>query len=277
MSNIPIAGSFLILGGIFMLFPFLTAFFLSYISFRDVKLSLLGGVVCIPIFLIMTIFPFPYIVNGLISGFISCLIVWYIFYKTAEPERMSVRGNLKKLPDLFSAKNIAIMVIALLIVGILFQADFYKEKQLEFKVSDPKDDVGTGWQTIDLNGHEYVDILGMESRVVDDQVILEIQLAGNIPDKDTVEYKLFIFTTGVAAPDIIVYGSDMEEDGNILRYKIPVRSLHDRNVFRITAYATENNVNEKDDGLYDTCSAKNDLADRLELIRQMFEQLIKAR
>ncbi|MDY0386054.1 MAG: hypothetical protein RBT65_02780 [Methanolobus sp.] len=260
-----------------MLFPFLTAFFLSYISFRDVKLSLLGGVVCIPIFLIMTIVPFPYIVNGLISGLISCLIIWYIFYKTTKSERISIRGNLKKLPDLFSAKNITILVIALLIIGILFQADLYKEEQLEFKVTDPKDDVGTGWQTIDLNGHEYVDILAVESRLVDDQVILEIQLAENIPDRDTVEYKMFIFTTESAAPEIIVYNSDMEKDGSILRYDIPVRSLNDRNVFRVRAYATENNSNERDGSLYDTCAAKNDLADNLELTRQMFKQLIQAR
>lgn len=179
---------------------------------------------------------------GGISGGSLLVIILSIHYKPSIPN--------------FRFDNKTITSI-LLIIGLISSLSLYylsQEDDLEFSVNDPPEDVGyIGYTDLKQSGYDYIDILRLESRVVGDSVILEMELAGKIEENSTVKYTFFTATQEPGMWEDIEL-EDMEKEGNILRAYIPIESLKDRKIFHVRASASDDDFSKGGgNGLYDSC------------------------
>lgn len=248
MTNVITLEAILFFLFILTFIPFWTAFLISYIFYRRLGISLLSGFTGVISF-IFTYFifrDFPMWMRGVIAGVLGgsfLVLILSIHYKPSIP-------NFR-----FDKKTI---ISILLTIGLISSISLYylsQEDDLEFSVNDPSGDVGySGYSDLYQNGYDYIDILRLQSRVVGDSVILEMELAGNIEENSTVKY---IFFTATQEPYMweTIELEDMEKEGKILRARIPLKSLKDRKIFHIRAFASDDDYSKSGgNGLYDSCS-----------------------
>ena len=247
MTNVPTLGD--ILGILFILtfIPFWTAFLISYLFYRRLGVCLLSGLTGVISFFFtyLSFQDVPMWIRGFIGGVLGgsiLVIILSIHYKPRIPN--------------FRFDNRTIISI-LLIIGLISSLSLYylsQEDDLEFSINDPSGDVSySGYTEPKLSGYDYIDILRLESRVVGDSVILEMELAGKIVENNTVDYTFYIATQEPGMWENIEL-EDMEKEGNIFRVCIPVESLKDRKIFHVRAFASNDDFsNSGGNGLYDSC------------------------
>lgn len=280
MTNIPTLGVFVAFICLMTFLPFIIGFVFSYVFFRSMKTSFFGGLSSILAFILLLRITFPFLINALLAGIFSCILIGLVLHKTKNWNSITIRTNVTDALNLVNGKNLTVLFIAtLLIVSIAFYG-LNKEKELEFNIADPKDDISyQGWTKSKLTGYDHVDIIRMESKIVDDSVVLEMELAGNVSEKETVDYYFFIYTTRYSAPDTSISKRDMEQEANVLRGYIPVKSLESRKIFVINAVASESDFNSSIgiDGISDTSSKKRALGGYLQSSEYLLKLLLTPR
>jgi hypothetical protein len=216
--------------------------------YRRLGIGLLGGLTGFISFLFtyLGLQNYPMWIRGVIGGVLGGSILVII---------LSIRYK-PRIPS-FRFDNRTIISI-LLTVGLISSISLYylsQEDDLEFSIDDPVGDVSySGYTEPKLSGHDYIDIIRLESRVVGDSVILEMELAGKIEENNTVKYAFFVSTQEPRMWEDIKF-EDMEKEGNILRAHIPVESLKDRKIFHVRAFAQNDDwANSGGNGLYDSCA-----------------------
>jgi hypothetical protein len=280
MTNIPTLGAFVAFLSLMTFLPLITGFVFSYVFFRSMKTSFFGGLSSILAFFLLLRIPFPFLINALLAGFFSCILIGIILYKTKNWNPATIRTNVIDALNIFNRKNLTVVFIAAILIASIVVYGLNKEKELEFNIIDPKDDISyQGWTKSELSGYDHIDIIRMESRIVDDSVVLEMELAGNVSEKETVDYDFFIYTTRYSAPDSSISKRDMEKEGNILRGYIPVKSLESRKIFVINAVASESDFNSSIgiDGISDKSSKKRALGGYLQSSEYLLKLLLTPR
>ncbi|SDG20156.1 hypothetical protein SAMN04488589_2393 [Methanolobus vulcani] len=171
------------------------------------------------------------------------------------------------------------MIIAILVLISIVVYGLNQEKELEFKVNDPKGDMSyreLNGSEYELRGYDHIDITRLESKIVGDSVVLEMELAGNVSEKKAAEYDFFIYTTRYSSPDTSISRREMEENSNILRGYIPLKSLEGRNIFVVTAVSSDYtyNPNLGREGVSDSCSKKRALGGYLQSAEYLLKILL---
>ncbi len=198
------------------------------------------------VFTYLSLQDVPMWIRGVIGGILGgsfLVIVLSIHYKPRIP-------NFR-----FDNRTIASILLTIGLISSLSLYYLSQEDDLEFSVNDPQGDVGySGYTDLKESGYDYIDILRLESRVVGDSVILEMELAGKIEENSTVKYTFFTATQEPGMWEDIEL-EDMEKEGNILRAYIPIESLKDRKIFHVRAFASDDDFSKGGgNGLYDSCS-----------------------
>lgn len=250
MTNVPTLDDLLILFLVLTFIPFWTAFVISYVTYRRLGIGLLGGLAGVISFV-----PTMYLVDsalwirGVIAGVFGGTVLVIALLRFHKPQIPKFRVDNRMIVSL------------LLVTGLILSAVLYyssEKADLEFCIDDPSGDVSySGYTEPKLSGHDNVDILRLESHVVGDSVILEMELAGEINESSAAEYTCYITTEEQDLWTNIIDLKHMEKKGNILRAKIPVESLNDRKIFHVVAVASEPDAS-LDLGLYDNCSNRGD-------------------
>lgn len=248
MTNIPTVRELFLFIATLAFIPFLISFTVSYVRYRRLTAGLLGAIIGTVIyFLTMGFLQYALWIRGLILGFIGGIVgaaILSLFYKP---------HSIKDITRFFDKKNTTLIAVAVILLLLLSLYYSNARKNLEFEVSDPLGDVSqSGYTEPRLSGHDDIDILKVRSRVAGDDVVLEMELAGEISENESVNYQFFVYTErhGFWTHNIDYrypsLGGKMEKEGRILRARIPVDSLKNRKIFGVIAIASDN---EK--GLYD--------------------------
>ena len=258
MTNVPTIGGLLLLVAIFTLIPFWTAFLISYVVYRRLRIGLLGGITGIVSF-IFTVYLLDSTlwIRGIIAGVFGGTILAILasrFYKPSIPEFKADRR---------------IIVSILIIAGLLLSVSLYyssAKADLEFSVNDPYGDISySGYTKPKLSGHDSIDILKLESRLVEGHLILEMELAGEIDMNNTAEYTFMIATEKHSLWTDSISQDEMEVEGSTLRARIPVNTLKDCKVFHVLAVASEYDASV-DLNLSDGCSNRGSIWDMLSIL-----------
>ena len=266
MTNIPTLDGVLFFLITLIFIPFLLAFIISYISYRKLKAGMVGGLTGITVFILTVAISLPLehgfwiygLVSGLIGG-IAAVVYLSKYYQSYLPTNWN--DNI-----VFNRKNIILVVVILVLLFSLTQYYSSARKNLEFSITDPGGDIShSGYFGQKLSGHDDIDIVRLESRVSDNDVILEMEIAGEISTDTDVEYTFFIATDKQGLWTKRIDLGDMEKNGKILRAKIPIETLQDRKVFYILAVAKKPDI-VADLALYDNCSNRNVIEDILKLL-----------
>jgi len=266
MTNLPTLGGILFFAVMLTFIPFWFAFIISYVSYRQLKAGLLGGILGVIFFFLTIYFSLPlycvFWIRGLISGYIGGIIT-VIFLSKYYKSYLPTTGD--KI-NIISRKNIVLIVVTVVLLFSVFQYYSFARKSLEFNKTDPEGDVSySGYSEPRLSGHSNIDILRLESNVVGDHVILEMEIAGEITKNTTAEYTFFIATGRQGLWTDRIDMDEMEKNDSILRAKIPIERLKDRKIFHVLAVASETDI-AVDLGLYDNCSNRNVVEDILNML-----------
>jgi hypothetical protein len=270
MTNVPTVEAILAFIALLTFLPFATGFVFSHIFFRNTKISLLGGIISLPLFiLIWFIINLPIFFDALFAGLLSSILIGFILYKFKNWEISTIKSNVKDTLKVFNRRSLSLFFIAILMLISVVLYGLNQEKELEFKVNDPKGDMsyrelnGSGYE---LRGYDHIDITRLESKIVGDSVVLEMELAGNMSEKKAAEYDFIIYTTRYSSPDTSISRREMEENGNILRGYIPLKSLEGRNIFVVAAVSSDYtyNPNLNREGVFDRCSKERTLGGYLQ-------------
>ncbi|MGP8330858.1 MAG: hypothetical protein ACT6FB_00695 [Methanosarcinaceae archaeon] len=274
MATGPTYYDLLLLFAILAFIPFLSAFTISYVRYGKLKAGMLGGLVGVIICTLNLAVFYPaehsIWINGLISGLFGG-IATVTYLSKYYPSYLPIKWNIKIL---FNRKSIILVIVVLVLLFSFTQYYSFTNKNLEFNITDPRDDIFSQDLCGDkgLNGHDDIDIVRLESRISDNNVILEMEIAEEIPnDTDTdVEYTFFIATDKQDLWTRQIDLEDMEKNGRILQAKIPIESLQDRKIFCVLAVATKPDMIE---GLvlYDNCYNKTAIAAFIELILRILK------
>jgi len=229
MTNIPTLGGLLFLLFVPIFIPFWTAFVISYLTFRRLKIGLLGGLTGIISFVLTSsLLDFALWIRGIIAGVFGGAILVVALSRYYKPHSFNFKVDKRTI--------VSILVIA----GIILSISLYylsERTNMEFRIDDPSGDVSySGYTEPKISGHDNIDILRMESSVVGDSVILEMELAGEIDENSAAEYIFYIDTQGQNLWSLTIYEKDMEKEGNILRAYVPVESLEDRKSLKAFMY-----------------------------------------
>ncbi len=246
MTNAPTLDGILLFVFILTFIPFWTAFAISYVIYRRLGIGLLGGLTGIISFVLtLYLLDFDLWIRGVVAGVFGGIILVIAlsrFYKPIIPN--------------FRVHNRTVAYI-LVIAGLILSIYLYyssEKADLEFCIDDPSGDVSySGYTEPKLAGHDNIDILRLESRVVEGSVLLEMELVGEINENSTAEYTYYIATQKESLWNLTIDEKDMEKEGNILRAYIPVESLQNRKIFHVAAIASEYDMS-MDLNLNDGCS-----------------------
>ncbi|MBP1909530.1 hypothetical protein [Methanolobus bombayensis] len=270
MTNVPTVEAILAFIALLTFLPFVVGFVFSYIFFRNTKISFLGGIISLPLsILIWFIINLPIFFDALFAGLLSSILIGFILYKFKNWEISTIKSNVKGTLKVFNRRNLSLLIIAILVLISIVVYGLNQEKELEFKVNDPKGDMSyreLNGSEYELRGYDHIDITRLESKIVGDSVVLEMELAGNVSEKKAAEYDFFIYTTRYSSPDTSISRREMEENSNILRGYIPLKSLEGRNIFVVTAVSSDYtyNPNLSREGVFDRCSKKRTLGGYLQ-------------
>jgi hypothetical protein len=255
MTNVPTLGDLLAIVFILTFIPFWTAFLISYVFYRRLRIGLLGGLTgVVSFFVTLSLLDAALWIRGIIGGVLGGSVLVIILSRFYKPQ----------VPNFKLDKRTIVSI--LLTAGLISSLSLYylsQEDDLEFSIDDPSGDVSySGYTEPKLSGHDNIDILRLESRVVRDSVVLEMELAGKVEENSTAKYTFFIATQKPGLwGDSIIEAEDMEKEGNVLRAHIPVDSLKDRKIFHVMAIASDRDVSNNDgknpyagNDLYDNCA-----------------------
>ena len=257
MTNVPTLGGLVFFLAMFTFIPFWSAFIISYASYRKLKAGVVGGLTGLIVYILTVTISLPlkysFWIYGLVSGFIGGIAsVAYLskYYQSCLPTRVGAK-------NIFNRRNFILVVIVLVLLFSFTQYYSSARKTLEFGVTDPRDDLShAGYPGQKLSGHDDIDIVRLESYIAGNNVILEMELAGEIATDIDAEYTFFIATDEQGLWTRRIDLEDMEKNGRILRGKIPVESLQNRKVFKILAVAKKPDI-VADLALIDGCSNEN--------------------
>lgn len=266
MTNVPTLDGVLFFLVALTFIPFLSAFIISYVSYRKLKAGMVGGLTGITVFILTVAISLPlehgFWIYGLVSGLIGGIgAVVYLskYYQSYLPTKWS--ANI-----VFNRKNVIFVVVVLVLIFSFIQYYSFERKNLEFSITDPGEDIShAGYGGQKLSGHDDIDIMRLESRISDNNVILEMEIAGEIATDIDAEYTFFIATDKQGLWTKRIDLGDMEKNGKILRAKIPIESLQDRKAFYVLAVASKPDI-VADLALHDSCSNKNIIEDILNLL-----------
>ena len=266
MTNVSTLGGLVFFLVVFIFIPFWSAFIISYASYRKIRAGVVGGLTGLTVFILLTVISLPLKygiwVYGLVSGLIGGIAaVGYLsrYYQPYLPTKWS--------PKIFlNWKNVILVVVVLVLLFSLTQYYSFARKDLEFSITDPRGDIShSGYGEQKLSGHDDIDIVRLESHISGSNVILEMEIAGEIGTDAGVEYTLFIATYRQGIWDNQINFRDMEKNGRTLRAKIPIETLSDRKIFHVLAVASKP-YTATDRGLYDNCSNRNIIEDILSIL-----------
>lgn len=246
MTNVPTPGDLLLLLLVPIFIPFWTAFIISYVAYRRWKIGILGGLTGIISFVLtLSLLDSALWIRGVIGGLFGGAILVIAFSRYYKPHSLNFKFDKRTI--------VSILVIAGLISSIYLYYSSEKTS-MEFCIDDPSGDVSyAGYTEPKISGHGNIDILRMESSVVGDSVVLEMELAEEIGENSTAEYIFYIDTQGHNLWNHNINEKDMEKEGNILRAYVPVESLKGRKSFHVLAIASEYDKST-DLNLDDSCS-----------------------
>lgn len=257
MTNVPTLGGVLFFLVVFTFIPFWSAFMISYVRYRKLRAGVVGGLTGLTVFILTVAISLPleysFWIYGLVSGLIGGIVaVVYLskYYQTDLPTKWNAR-------IVFNRKNFILVVVALVLLFSFTQYYSSARKTLEFSVTDPREDIShAGYPGQKLSGHDDIDIVRLESHISGNNVILEMEIAGDISTDIDAEYTFFIATDKQGLWTRRIDLGDMEKNGRILRGKIPIESLQNRKVFKILAVASKPDI-VADFALIDGCSNEN--------------------
>ncbi|MGB9927115.1 MAG: hypothetical protein ACPK85_01770 [Methanosarcina sp.] len=258
MTNIPTLDGILILLLVITFIPFWTAFAISYITYRRLGIGFLGGLSGIISFIIvLPLLDCDLWIRGTIAGMFGGIVLCMVLSKYYKPVIPEFKIDRKKI--------IYIAVIAGLILSI-YLCYSSERADLEFCVTDPAQDVSySGYFEQKVKGHNDIDILRLESRVIGNTVILETEFAGEVKEEGATEYTCHIATQEMYLWTEFIPLKEMEKDGKILRAKIPIESLEDRKVFHVLVVASKFDES-KDLNIYDNCANRGDFWQFLKIL-----------
>jgi hypothetical protein len=282
MTNVPTLGFVIVYVMILAIIPFSTGFILSLLLFRNTKTSVIAGISSLFFYLALIKSSFSFFVTSLIAAFISCALIGITLYsiKKWDIPIISLSLNITEKLDFINRKTITALVIAFLLLFVVLSFGHGQEKEMEFSVTDPRYDIEyQGMPGAELSGYEHVDIVRLDSKIVGDSVVLEMKLAGNVSEKDTVDYDFFIFTSRYGTPGMTISKWEMEKEGNILRGYVPLEIAQNGKMFYVQAVASESNFSPSMgiDGIYDSCSKEKALSGTLELLDSLIRLLLESR
>ncbi|AKB77387.1 hypothetical protein MSHOH_0904 [Methanosarcina horonobensis HB-1 = JCM 15518] len=258
MTNVPTLDGILLFVFVLTFIPFWTAFVICYVVYRRLGIGLLGGLTGIISFVLTAyLLDSALWIRGIIAGVFGGIILV-----------IALSRHYKPIIPNFRVDNRTV-AYTLVIVGLILSIYLYyssEKADLEFCIDDPSDDVSySGYTEPKLAGHDNIDILRLKSRVVEDSVLLEMELAGEIDENSTAEYTYYIATQEQSLWTLTIDEKDMEKEGNILRAYIPVESFKNRKIFHVVAVASEYDMST-DLNLNDSCSNRGDFWEILRIL-----------
>jgi hypothetical protein len=270
MTNVPTLGFVVLYVIILAIVPFSVGFISSLLLFKKVKTSIIAGISSLFFYIILIKLLHSFFVTSLIAAFISCFLIGIALYSMKKWDISIINLNITHKFNFVNRKTIVAIVVVLLLFVLLGYGQTQKmEKEIEFSVKDPRYDIDyQGMPEAELSGYEHVDIVRLDSKILGDSVVLEMELAGNVSEKETVDYNFFIHTSQYGTPSITISKWEMEKEGNILRGYVPLEIAQNRKMFDVQAVASESNFSPSQgiDGIYDSCSKEKYQAGILEIL-----------
>jgi hypothetical protein len=262
MTNIPNPIEIFYLLIVLTFIPFVTAFTMTYLSYKKLSFGTLGGIFGI-LFFLLIVFLLPdssFLIRGLIAGGVGSIVLITILSRSYQLD----------LPDISALRhNRKAIVSIILIVGTLLSVSLYyssEKADLEFSIDDPKDDLGySGYSTFKLSNHDDIDIVKMQSQVIGDNVIIEMEVSGTISKNESVEYKIMIATSKHSSWTKYLSIDQMEIDGNTVRTRIPIETFDNRKIFHVIGITSEYDPST-DLNINDVCSNRGFLWDTFTLL-----------
>lgn len=248
MTNVPTAYDLIEFFILPLITPFTISFLIYYMRYRNIKKGFITGIFSIQLLIILLI-PFMTL-NwdhlGLVSGILAGMIGLFA-YPTSNKGKLTIEEirNMNKKQVMFVAIA-ALLLITPTIYG------YYSNNRLEFSIEDPENDLSySGYSTIVETEKKGIDITGMSSRIEDDNIVLEMQLADGALTEDA-EYRFYISTQKDYLWSMTLDAKRDENDSKTLQATIPLSSIEDRKIFHVLATASVYD-GTRDLDLHDTC------------------------
>jgi hypothetical protein len=270
MTNVPTLGFVIVYVMILAVIPFIMGLIPAQFLFKNTKISIIAGISSLFFYIVLIKLSFSSFVTSLIAAFISCILIGITLYSIKKLNIPVINLNIAEKLSFINRKTITVLVVFLLLITLLGYGQSQKmEKEIEFGVKDRIHDIEyQGMPGAELSGYEHVDIVRLDSKILGDSVVLEMELAGNVSEKETVDYNFFISTNRYGTPSITISKWEMEKEGNILRGYVPLEIAQNGKMFDVQAVASESNFSPSQgiDGIYDSCSKEKYQAGILEIL-----------
>ncbi|MDK2826255.1 MAG: hypothetical protein PWQ44_1435 [Methanolobus sp.] len=267
MTNVPTLGFVVLYVMILAIVPFLNGLISSLILFKNTKTSIIAGLSSVFFYIILMKLSFSFFVTSLIAAFISCVLIGIALYSIKKWDIPVINLNITEKLSFINRRTINILIVVVLLFFVVLSYGQSREKEMEFSVTDPRYDIEyQGMPGAELSGYEHIDIVRLDSKIVGDSVVLEMELAGNVSQKENVDYNFFVFISRYSAPSMTISKWEMEKEGNILRGYVPLEIAENGQIFYVQAAASESDFSPSQgiDGIYDSCSKKKALGGAVE-------------
>jgi hypothetical protein len=217
--------------------PFIIAFSIHYARYRKAFTALIIGVLSLELLIIISII---FMALGLqnaggVSGLLAGVIGLFIY--PVPPIKAIELKNIRYL----NKKQIQSIIVILVLLMSMQTYYSHSKTGFELQVNDPENDLiyaGGDYKTPEKQDTS-IDIISMTSRLEGDNVILEMELAGDAAAG--AEYRFYVSTHESNLESMrgyIVKGGRIKPvDRRIVLAEIPINSLENRDVFQILAVA----------------------------------------